>query len=298
MKNNKLLKSTSILMIASIAWMSSCKDEEKISARDTQDVTEEAVTDTYFQDMDDMAGVAVQSDAATNGRLADGRTGGRIGGREVTGVITDDRFKCSGATVTIVADLNSTTPKGVITVNFGTTGCHDLRGNTRTGKLFFTYNGKRFVNGSTIVITGENYTINGIKIEGTRTLTNLPGSTAEAPKFNVTLAGGKATFQDGTSATRESSITMTWVRGTTVADDKLVVDQNSNAHGTTRGGRQYVVSLLKELEFKRSCGIAVSGTKKYVIDGTKEVTIDYGDGTCDKTVTITLNGITRTITAN
>jgi hypothetical protein len=291
MKNNKLLKSTSILMIASIAWMSSCKDEEKISARDTQDVTEEAVTDTYFQDMDDMAGVAVQSDAATNGgRLA--------GGREVTG-ITDDRFKCSGAIVTIVADPNSTTtaPKGVITVNFGTTGCPDLRGNIRTGKLFFTYNGKRFVTGSTIVTTGENYTINGIKLEGTRTLTNLGGSTAEAPKFNVTLAGGKATFEDGTSAQRESSITMTWVRGTTVADDKLVIDQSSTASGTTRGGRQYAVSLLKQLEFKRSCGIAVSGTKKYVIDGTKEITIDYGDGTCDKTVTITLNGITRTITA-
>jgi hypothetical protein len=201
--------------------------------------------------------------------------------------------------VTIEPDPASTVavPKGKITVNFGTTGCTDLRGNVRTGKLFFTYSGKRFVLGSTIVTTGENYTINGIKLEGTRTLTNLQGSTGDAPKFNVKLVGGKGTFEDGTTATRTSDITTLWVRGTTAADDKLVIDQSSTASGSTRGGRQYSVSLLKQLEFKRSCGIAVSGTKKYVIDGTKEVTIDYGDGACDRKVTITLNGVTRTIEA-
>lgn len=290
MKTNMLLKSTSYLIIAAVALISSCKDEERITAKDTQDITEEAETDTYFQDMDDMAGVAVSSDAAT--------AGGRVasGARSIT--VNDDRFKCTGIVVTIEPASNSTVdvPKGKITVDFGTTGCTDLRGNVRTGKLFFTYNGKRFQPGSTVITTSENYTINGIKLGGTRTLTNVSTSTSDAPKFNIVLTGGTATFEDGTSATRESNITTQWIRATNPLEDKLIIDQSSVASGNTRGGRAYQVSLLKQLEFKRACGVAVSGIKKYVIDGTKEITIDYGDGTCDKSITITVNGITRSIT--
>jgi hypothetical protein len=290
MKTNMLLKSTSYLIIAAVALISSCKDEERITAKDTQDITEEAETDTYFQDMDDMAGVAVSSDAAT--------AGGRVasGARSIT--VNDDRFKCTGIVVTIEPASTSTVdvPKGKITVDFGTTGCTDLRGNVRTGKLFFTYNGKRFQPGSTVITTSENYTINGIKLGGTRTLTNVSTSTSDAPKFNIVLTGGTATFEDGTSATRESNITTQWIRATNPLEDKLIIDQSSVASGNTRGGRAYQVSLLKQLEFKRACGVAVSGIKKYVIDGTKEITIDYGDGTCDKSITITVNGITRSIT--
>ncbi len=290
MKTNMLLKSTSYLINAAVALISSCKDEERITAKDTQDITEEAETDTYFQDMDDMAGVAVSSDAAT--------AGGRVasGARSIT--VNDDRFKCTGIVVTIEPASNSTVdvPKGKITVDFGTTGCTDLRGNVRTGKLFFTYNGKRFQPGSTVITTSENYTINGIKLGGTRTLTNVSTSTSDAPKFNIVLTGGTATFEDGTSATRESNITTQWIRATNPLEDKLIIDQSSVASGNTRGGRAYQVSLLKQLEFKRACGVAVSGIKKYVIDGTKEITIDYGDGTCDKSITITVNGITRSIT--
>jgi len=42
----------------------------------------------------------------------------------------------------------------------------------------------------------------------------------------------------------------------------------------------------------------VEGIKKYLIDGSKEITIDYGDGTCDKSVVITVNGISRSLSVN
>lgn len=287
---NKLFKSTTIFIISAITLITSCNDEDRLSGRDTQDITEEASTDAYFQDMDDMAGVAIQSDNATNG----GRVA--VGSRGIT--IQDDRFNCSGIIVSIEPDASSTleVPKGKITVDFGTTGCQDARQNVRTGKLFFTYNGRRFVPGSTVVTTTENYTINGVKLEGTRTLTNVSGSTADAPRFNITLTNGKATFEDGTSATRVSNITTKWERATSPVNDKLIIEQSSTASGTTRGGRDYAVSLLEQLEFKRACGMAVAGIKKYVIDSQKEITIGYGDGDCDKAITITVNGVTRNIT--
>jgi hypothetical protein len=150
---------------------------------------------------------------------------------------------------------------------------------------------------STVVVTVENYTINGIKIEGARTLTNVTASTADAPEFNVELKNGKAIFEDLTFATRESNITSKWIRAANPLEDKLIIAQGSKANGTTRGGRTYKVDILAQLEFKRACGIAVTGVKKYTIDGDKEVTIDYGDGTCDKNFTMTVNGVTRTISA-
>jgi len=290
---NVFLKGLSLTFIGVAALVSSCNEEDRLTFQDTQDITEEAITDTYFQDMDDMAGVAVGSPTETQ------FNSGRVATTTIT--ITDDRFQCAGVVVTIDAGPNSTVdvPNGVITVDFGTTGCSDLKGNVRTGKLIFTYNKRRFQPGSTVVTTTDNYTINGVKLEGTRTLTNVTGSTETSPKFNVTLANGKATLTDGTTATRESDITWQWIRGTTVSEDYLLIDQSSTAEGVTRGGRTYEVSLTKALKFKRFCGgIPTEGIKRYIIDGDKEIVIDYGDGTCDKALVVTVNGVTRNLTVN
>lgn len=281
--NNLFSKFTALAFIGAAAALTSCQDEERLTLADTQDITEEAVSDSYFQDMDDMAGVAIgaPSDADFSGGRA-----------STTITIEDERFGCEAIVVTIESGPNSTAdvPQGVLTVNFGTTGCADKRGNIRTGKLIFTYNGRRFMPGSTVVTTTDNYSINGIKLEGTRTLTNVSGSTNDAPKFNATLANGKATFADGSVATRESNITWQWVREANPVNDYLLIDQASTASGTTRGGRTYEVSLTKALKYKRFCGIAVEGIKRYVIDGEKEIIIDFGDGTCNKSVVVTVNG--------
>jgi hypothetical protein len=290
--NNLFGKIAALTMIGGIFFVSSCTDEDRLTVADTQDITEEALADSYFQDMDDMAGVALNSPNDTQ------LSGGRI---STTITIEDQRFNCAGIVVTVEPAPNSTVevPQGVLTIDFGTTGCTDLRGNIRTGKLIFTYNGRRFKPGSTVVTTTDNYTINGILIEGIRTLTNVSGSTQEAPKFNAVLENGKATFlADGTTAERESNITWQWIRAANPAEDYLVIDQSSTANGTTRGGRTYAVSLSKPLKYKRFCGIAVEGIKTYIIDGTKEITIDYGDGTCDKSVVISVNGVTRNLNVN
>lgn len=58
-----------------------------------------------------------------------------------------------------------------------------------------------------MITTTEGYTINGVTLEGTRTLTNAQTSTSDAPRFNVVLANGKATFPNGLIATREANTT-------------------------------------------------------------------------------------------
>jgi hypothetical protein len=282
-------KITAFALVAAVLGMASCKEEDnRITLQDTADITEEAITDSYFQDMDDMAGVAVASPSESE--YSGGRTKGPIN-------IEDQRFNCDGIIVTLVVDPESTAdvPRGVLTIDFGTTGCEDLSHNLRKGKLIFTYQGRRFLPESSVVITTENYSINNVKLEGTRTLTNRQNSTSDAPRFNVVLTDGKATFSNATIATRESNITWQWNRATNPLDDNLTIEMSSSASGTTRGGRAYTVSLLEDLVYKRHCGIAVSGVKKYMINGTKEITIDYGDGTCDRSMAVTINGKTRNI---
>ena len=289
MKTNTLFRTLSILLISALWLMSSCEEEERITLQDTQDISEEALTDSYFQDLDDMAGVAIVSDDATSG----GRSA--IGGRDI--IIQDDRFNCDGIIVRIEpTDTNPDRPKGRIEVDFGTSGCSDVRGNVRKGKVIFTYDGRRFLQGSSVVTTVEDYHINGIKLEGTRTITNQTGSTADAPTWNVKLENGRATFEDETFATRKSNITATWIREANPVNDRLVIDVTSTASGTTRGGRSYEVSLVEPLEFKRFCSFAVKGIKRYLIDGEKEIIIDYGEGECDRSVTISVNGATRKLT--
>jgi len=274
-------------MILAVFLMLSCKEEERLTISDTQEITEESVTDAYYLDIDDMATVAVSTPSD------DQYSGGRVA---TTVTITDLRF-CAGTKVTITPGANSTfsEPNGTMTVDFGA-GCTDLHGNTRAGKLIFTYNKWRFTPGSTIVATTDNYVVNGIKLEGKRTLTNVNLSAEEtSPKFHALLEDGKATFLDGSTAVRESDITWQWTRTDSPADDFLTILATSNANGTTRKGAEYEVDVYEALIYKRNCGIAVSGIKKYFLD-TKEITIDYGSGDCDRSVVVTVNGTSRSFT--
>ena len=290
MLKQNILKFSALALVFSILGISSCnkEEEDRLTIQDTADITEEALTDAYFQDLDDIAGVAIETPTET--QYNSGRTSSYV-------TIPDHRFICEGIIVTVESDPASTQelPKGVLTIDFGSSGCPDLKGNVRKGKLIFTYQGKRFIPGSTVVTTTEDYFINDVKLEGTRTLTNVQNSTADAPRFNVVLANGRATFPNELSITRQSDITWQWNREDNPLHDNLRIEDTSTASGTTRGGRDYSVMLLEDLVYKRHCGIAVSGVKKYTIDASKEITIDFGDGTCDREFTVTVNGVTRNI---
>ena len=74
------LKFSAVALVASVLGISSCKDEEeRLTLQDTADITEEALTDSYFQDMDDMAGVAIESPSDTD--YSSGRTSGPLPSR-------------------------------------------------------------------------------------------------------------------------------------------------------------------------------------------------------------------------
>jgi hypothetical protein len=295
MKKITGLKSLTYLAVGFFLFLASCTDDKiDFTSNDSANVENEAATDNYFEDADDMSAVAVWSDPAT------------AGGRETTGgkliTVSDIRFSC--AVVTLVAATNSEllNPKGTITIDFGA-GCTDARGIVRKGKILITYAGLRYAVGATRSITFDGYFVNEVKIEGTRNVTNITGSTLESPKFKIEVLGGKATWADGTSATREVRTVREWKRAANPSQDQWLVTQLDGsdfaASGSNRNGKTYQMNITKALVYKRECAsgkvfMAVQGTKELITES-KKVTIDYGAGTCDKLITITLNGESREV---
>ncbi len=292
MNTPNLLKSlVAIVAAAFLVTFSSCDPQEKPLQEEAAYVAEDVVSDLAFEDADDLAGLAMLSDAATSG--------GRVSEEPRVITINDPRCNCDNLVVTITLDPESAPehPIGTIVIDFGE-GCTDLLGNVRKGKIIINFNGRRFLPGSYITTTFEGYSINDIALEGIRTLTNVSESTEEAPVFEAELEDGKATWPDGTMATREHCFVREWQRAANPLHDQLVVSQCADrevaASGTNRRGRTYTMEIVEPLVYKRGCPIAVSGIKEFTdVNSGKVITVDYGDGECDRTVTITVNGQSR-----
>jgi hypothetical protein len=282
-------------LAAGLIFLAACEDKLDFNAKDTSNVENEAAVDGYFEDADDMSVMVVSAD---NGTLTGSR---EEAGRGIGKNKLDVRFACNTTTVTLdfAADNTQANPHGTITIDFGTDGCTDPKGNVRKGKIMVEFKGRRFLPGSTIVTTTEGYSINGVALEGIRTVTNVTGSSEEAPKFNIKLENGKATWPDATFATREVDRTREWIRATNPTTDQWRV--TGTASGKNRNEGLYEMEITKTLVYKRECTLgsnkvfmAVEGTKELTVNG-KQITIDYGAGDCDKTVTITVDGQSKEV---
>ncbi|MFN5072225.1 MAG: hypothetical protein ACK576_02515 [Cyclobacteriaceae bacterium] len=278
--------------ILSVGLFWSCSEDPfELTASDSENVANEAITEAYLEDVDDMSALAVVAEpgSLTGSRQASGGRGEKP---------DDGRFTCATVTLEFAGDNSLQNPHGFITIDFGA-GCTDPRGNVRKGKIVVEFLKRRFSLGSKIITELRGYSINGISIEGVRTVTNVTESLS-APKFNITLTGGKVTWPDGSFATRETNHFRTWVRNANPTLDEIRV--YGAAAGSNRRGKVFKVevSSADPLVYKRECALsnrifmAVAGTRKLTIDG-KLISIDYGDGACDRLVTITINGRSREI---
>ncbi len=239
--------------------------------------------DTSFAEVESQADdVFSEVDGITQSSLTYYSLGGRVTEEG------DSLIRCATKTI----DFGAKT----ITIDFGD-GCEGMGGRVRKGKIIITYSTFLFLPGAEISVTLENFYLNDIKVEGTRTLTNISDSLDANPKFEVVLTGGKLTWPDETFATRESDFTETWIRALNPFNDQITIE--GSASGSNRRGTTYTMNITTPLLLKRSCWatrafIPVSGIKEIEANG-KTITVDYGDGECDRMITITIDGVSKTI---
>ncbi len=197
------------------------------------------------------------------------------------------------------ATVTKDTVNMVVTVDYGD-GCEGPGGRIRKGIIRIEYNLRKLVPGAFRIVTFEDFSIDDVQVEGIRTVENISVSLEDNPTFESTLEDGQLTFTDGTIATREANHVRTWFRSANPLLDEATV--TGGANGTRRDGVSYTVEILEELVYKRDCRsrgvyIPVAGVKQITTDANVFV-IDYGDGECDREVTITINGEVFTRTLN
>jgi len=142
------------------------------------------------------------------------------------------------------------------------------------------------------IVLLQNFTIDDIKIEGKKEINKTGDYT-----YSVVLTGGKVTFTDGTTYSREFTRTRTWAEGFDtpyyIWDDIFTIE--GEATGVNRKGNAYTHTITSTLVVKNACRWIVEGTIELVA-GDKTAILDYGMGECDNLATITINGEVKDIT--
>jgi hypothetical protein len=200
-------------------------------------------------------------------------------------------------TIPACATVSHDSVAKTITIDFGT-GCVGADGKTRAGQIVLTYTKRLYWPGASLTITPVNYSVEGVLVEGTKTITNVSPNFQSNISLNVTLIGGKLTFANGDTATRAFTKTRTWVRAANPIMDEYHVE--GMAQGTNRLGESYSCKVVSTLIWKRKCrrqGIRVpaQGLKLIKKDGRPDLLIDFGDGECDTLVTLTANGKSKVV---
>ncbi len=262
------MKKLFILTVLSAFILSSCSDDD--SSLDTDileqlDVDSEAALESNFEDVD----VVVEA-----------------------GMLELDAGRAERDILLECATVEKDEENKTITITYPTEGCVGPRGRVRKGTIIIEYNERRLIPGAFRRVTLVDFFIDDVQVEGTRTLTNTSDELSDRPEFTVELVGGKLTFPDETFATRDASHVRTWVRANNPLEDETEV--TGEASGQRRDGVSYSIEILERLIYKRACRlegvfIPVQGIKQ-ITSGDNVAVIDFGDGTCDNLVTITVNG--------
>jgi hypothetical protein len=165
-------------------------------------------------------------------------------------------------------------------------------GRIKNGVVMISISKRMWTAGSVRAITFDNFTINGFKVEGTKTV-NFRGLVEGKYTVDVSLTGGRVTSPEGDySIERSYTHTRTLEDGANTVlniwDDVWYV--TGTAQGKGRNGMSYKATITSPLMFKTICPWITKGTVVVKIENSKNVVMDFGDGTCNRSFTITVDG--------
>lgn len=192
----------------------------------------------------------------------------------------------SCATVTV---SSGNFPK-TIKIDFGTgSTCTPTDGVVRSGVINITLSDSLRHSGSTAVMTFDNYYVSGFKKEGTITWTNTTQNGIKS--WERKCENGKITAPDGHFWLHSGTQDVTQTAGSDTPLNLLddVFSYTGSATVTNSSGESRTATILNALEKKVICANIDKGTIK--VQGPNHyATIDYGDGTCDRLATVSIDG--------
>lgn len=198
--------------------------------------------------------------------------------------------------VTITREFNS--ESRTITIDFGEENCEGTDGKLRRGKIIIIRTGFYWTSEVTATYSFENFFVDENQLVGTKTYTGA---------FNDDGTYGSSFITDGQVILADDAGTITWysernrliTEGADTwgfADNRVEVTGFSN--GQTSDGTTFSSEITDPLVriYQEGCfRFYVQGILEITkADGT-EISINYGDGTCDNLAEVTINGVTEII---
>jgi len=215
---------------------------------------------------------------------------------DVENALTSLQLKSTDAMICRSVDFEWKDDTLIVTITYNGDCIYEFNNKPhwKSGKILIKRTGGRYYEaGSTKIITFEDYYVDSVKVEGTKTIVSQGyNSDSTSVTFDITLEVGKLTFPDGTFMTRNAEKTRVMY-----LDERGVVDHylvNGTATGINILGDEYTRTLI-DLWIEPGCPFILSGTVIIEIVGKDPITIDYGDGTCDALAAVTRNGETKEI---
>ena len=257
------------------AFFSSCKKDNSGSASSEIDATIELAGDQAVSDNLNSDAEYVLNEAAVDNNFS---------GETPVGITTTmNVLSCATVTINPLQGF----PKNIV-IDFGT-GCTSNNGIARSGKINITLSDSLRKSGSVAVMTFDNYYVSGFKKEGTITWTNTSSGGVKSwqrkcENGKVTAPGGRYWLHNGTQDVVQTAGSSTPFN---LLDD---VHSITGSHTVTNAAGQSRTSEITEaLEKKVICEnidmgkIKIEGPNHYAV-------LDYGDGTCDRVATISIDG--------
>ena len=199
---------------------------------------------------------------------------------------------------TVEKDIEAKT----VTLDFGTE-CVSEIGRKRSGKVIVNYSGS-IQTGAIKTITFDSYYVNGHRLSGTIVVTSLGRDDEGNITTERTLDDFIILFESGELFTINGSTTRVWIAG---EGDGIPGNEQFEITGSYDGeddkGNTFTRQITSPIIADWGClsedkFVRVSGEITMTINiGPNETVrvLDYGDGECDNTVTVTINGQTFTI---
>ena len=179
-------------------------------------------------------------------------------------------------------------------IDFGEGGCFH-KGRLRKGRLLIHYTGPYLRAGTVVSTTLENYEVNGVRIEGKEIVTNQGMNDEGQWRFKVEVINGQLTYPTGEIATWESTrFRMLIDEGTSLLFDGTYAIYGT-ATGINRSGRAYTVSidettpLIIHIPCALTTRLPQEGILTIIPDGLTPRVIDYGDGECDTSISVSVD---------
>ncbi len=179
--------------------------------------------------------------------------------------------------VTITTVITSTSKEK--TIDFGD-GCELPNGNVLSGIIYLSYLKDTDVPMNTLSMSLENFTFNGVAVEGSASVDRVRSNENGNPQADAS-ASFNATWPGGSTASFTGNRTREWIEGYGSGfwgDNVFLISGNATYTGPL--GNVFMKETITPLRRELACRFIVSGVLE-ISRNDATASLDFGDGSCD-----------------